>query len=404
MTSSATAVAAATSSERTRAQTVLLAICLALGPAVAIGFGRFGYALILPAMRADLGWNYGQAGALNTANALGYLSGALLSAPVLTRVSNRNLLLCGLAASVGALFLAGATHAFLLLLACRALVGFSAAFTFIAATGLATRLGRDESENALAVGISISGPGMGTILTGLLVPFTLESGVSHWPRAWETMGVFGLLALTVVWASTRVFAAQRSEASPSAAEEKGDFKALWPILLAYFLFGLGYIAYMTFLVAYVRALQGSAATVAFIWTVLGVSMVTSTFLWRGALARNKGGQTLALMGFMGAASATLPLFSHALPVLLASAIGFGLASMPVFTAVTMILRRHLPIGAWNSAVAWATVIFAVGQSLGPIGSGKLSDAYGLSSSLYWTATIMTAASLVALLQKPKAAA
>jgi predicted MFS family arabinose efflux permease len=107
------------------------------------------------------------------------------------------------------------------------------------------------------------------------------------------------------------------------------------------------------------------------------------------------------MGFLGATSAVLPLFSNALPMLLASAIGFGLATMPVFTAVTMLVRRHLPIGAWNGAIASATVIFAIGQSLGPIGSGKLSDALGLSSSLVWTAVIMTAGSLVALLQKPK---
>ena len=46
---------------------------LALGPAAALGFGRFAYALLLPSMRADLGWTYAEAGALNAANALGYL-------------------------------------------------------------------------------------------------------------------------------------------------------------------------------------------------------------------------------------------------------------------------------------------------------------------------------------------
>jgi len=50
---------------------------LAMGPAVALGLGRFAYALLLPAMRADLGWSYAVAGAMNTANAIGYLIGAL---------------------------------------------------------------------------------------------------------------------------------------------------------------------------------------------------------------------------------------------------------------------------------------------------------------------------------------
>ena len=51
---------------------------LAMGPAVALGLGRFAYALLLPSMRADLGWSFADAGALNTANAAGYLLGGSL--------------------------------------------------------------------------------------------------------------------------------------------------------------------------------------------------------------------------------------------------------------------------------------------------------------------------------------
>lgn len=391
--------AAATDHSTSRFQTLLLALWLALGPAVAIGFGRFGYALILPAMRADLGWNYGQAGALNTANAAGYFLGALLTGPLLKRVSNRPLLLLGLALSVFALFLAGATRAFPLLLACRALVGFSAAFTFISATGLAARLGRDEAENALVLAISISGPGLGIILTGALVPFVLEGGTAHWPRAWVFMGAIGALVWGVVAFSTRGLG--RTGAEEAAIEhEKADLRPLRPVIIAYFLFGLGYIAYMTFLVAYVRALNGSAATVALVWVVLGVSMLLATLLWKAQLALDKGGQTLALMGFGSAICAVLPLFSSALPVLLISASGFGLMSMPVFTAVTVIMRRHLPRAALNSGIAGATTIFAAGQSLGPLGSGALSDHFGLQASLVWSGAILTLAAIVALRQKP----
>ena len=51
-------------------------LALSLGPAVSNSFARFAYALLLPAMRAELDLNYSQAGWLNTANALGYLAGA----------------------------------------------------------------------------------------------------------------------------------------------------------------------------------------------------------------------------------------------------------------------------------------------------------------------------------------
>ncbi len=53
------------------------AAALALGAAVSLGLARFSYALLLPPMRADLGWSYLTAGAMNTVNAAGYLVGAL---------------------------------------------------------------------------------------------------------------------------------------------------------------------------------------------------------------------------------------------------------------------------------------------------------------------------------------
>ena len=57
----------------------LTAIALALGSAIALGLARFSYGLLLPIMREDLVWSYLVAGTMNTANALGYLIGALLS-------------------------------------------------------------------------------------------------------------------------------------------------------------------------------------------------------------------------------------------------------------------------------------------------------------------------------------
>src|SRR5689334_8568802 len=71
-----------------------LAMALSLGAAVSLGVTRFAYGLLLPPMRADLQWSYTLAGAMNTANALGYLLGALLT-PRLLRVLGPSTLLLG---------------------------------------------------------------------------------------------------------------------------------------------------------------------------------------------------------------------------------------------------------------------------------------------------------------------
>src|SRR5512133_3825790 len=72
-----------------------LALALSLGAAVSLGITRFAYALLLPPMRADLHWSYTMAGAMNTANALGYLLGALLTPRLMNRFGPSRLLIAG---------------------------------------------------------------------------------------------------------------------------------------------------------------------------------------------------------------------------------------------------------------------------------------------------------------------
>ncbi|MBJ7468260.1 MAG: YbfB/YjiJ family MFS transporter, partial [Rhodoferax sp.] len=64
---------------------VALALALSVGAALSLGITRFAYGLLLPAMRDDLAWSYTLAGTMNTANAAGYLLGALLTPWALRR-------------------------------------------------------------------------------------------------------------------------------------------------------------------------------------------------------------------------------------------------------------------------------------------------------------------------------
>ena len=71
-------------------------LALSRGGAVALGFARFAYALLLPVMRADLGWSFTLAGAMNAANALGYLLGALTATSLTARWGLKRVFLGGL--------------------------------------------------------------------------------------------------------------------------------------------------------------------------------------------------------------------------------------------------------------------------------------------------------------------
>src|ERR1700753_2726627 len=92
---------------------------LAMGPAVALGLARFAYALLLPAMRSDLGWSYASAGALNTANAAGYLAGALLATSAARRLGMKRAFLTSIIATAAAVGAAGLTGSFTALMVLR---------------------------------------------------------------------------------------------------------------------------------------------------------------------------------------------------------------------------------------------------------------------------------------------
>ena len=123
------------------APVLAVAAALALAAAVSLGLSRFSYALLLPPMRADLGWSYLTAGSMNTVNAAGYLAGALLLPWCLRRFSARAVLLAGSVATSGLLVAHGLVSSDQALYALRFVTGIACAATFVSGGLLATRLG-----------------------------------------------------------------------------------------------------------------------------------------------------------------------------------------------------------------------------------------------------------------------
>src|SRR5664280_540773 len=122
-------------------QLVWLALALSTGAALSLGITRFSYGLLLPPMRADLGWSYTLAGAMNTVNALGYLLGALITPRLLQRFGAARVLVVGAVLASVFMALSGFFTTTAPLLAQRLLAGIASAWVFIAGGLLAARLG-----------------------------------------------------------------------------------------------------------------------------------------------------------------------------------------------------------------------------------------------------------------------
>ena len=64
------------------------------------------------------------------------------------------------------------------------------------------------------------------------------------------------------------------------------------------------------------------------------------------------------------------------------------------------MRKSLPVGGWARGIALVTIIFSVGQTLGPLVSGYLADlSSSLTSGFVLSASVLFLGALIALLQK-----
>ena len=379
---------------------VKTALGLALGPAVALGLARFAYALLLPSMRADLHWSFATAGAMNTANALGYLAGALLAAVVARRYGTRRVFVASLGVTVLALLATGATGNTIVLVALRAVAGASGAVTFIAGAGLvaAATSAISPRQAATLLGVYFAGGGAGIVVSGLAIPYLLAatSLTDGWRWGWVLLAGIGAVALAV---ATPVALASAEPPAPPVADRRWPARHLGPVLVSYGLFGAGYIAYMTFIVAFLKGHGTGPGGITAFWVVLGAASIAGAFAWARPIARLRAGRGPAMVLAVLGAGALLPLVSRSPEATMGSALLFGGSFLSVVTAVTAVARRSLQPHHWTPAVAGLTVAFAVGQCLGPVLAGVLSDGpAGLMVGLALSVGVLLAGAVVALTQ------
>ena len=375
---------------------------LALGVTVTNGFARFSYGLILPAMQSDLGWNYAQAGWLNTANALGYIAGAILTMLMIGRYSATSLFSFGLVTTHLALLATGLSAELWLQTLWRILVGFFGALSFSTAGVLAAGLfPNDPRRNAMAIAILFgTGGGLAIVLSGASLPLFLEHyGADHWPLAWVIIAAICLLFLPLcLWsaATLKSPAPKRTEAAKPLPVSQ-----IWAQLAGYAGFGLGYIVFLTFLSAWMTQQAASATFIAAVWILLGLCICMSPLVWRPILARHASGLPLAMILSCIALGSALPvLFPGNLSLLLAAVI-FGLSVFMAPSAVTNFTRQNLPAHSWGAAISLFTVVFAVAQTLGPYAAGLLGDlASDIGISLLGASGLLLLGAVIALTQRP----
>jgi predicted MFS family arabinose efflux permease len=374
-----------------------LILVLSLTPTIGLGIGRFAYSLVLPDMRDSLGWSYSAAGFMNTINAAGYLAGALIASALVKRFGLSAAVGWGTAAAVVSLALCALSGNFVILSFARLLAGVGAAVGFVASGALAATIAQSRPERAnFLLSLFYAGPGSGIVLSGLIAPFTLQAfGPGSWWMVWWAMTL--LAAVMILPLLLTRFGANAEIADPTPIQF-----AIRPVLIylaGYFLFGAGYIAYMTFMIAYVRDAGGGAPAQSAFWCLIGASAFATPWVWRRVLALDRGGRSTAIILAVNAVGAALPLFGHSVVLLAISALVFGVSFFAVVGSTTAFVRFNYPHAAWPTAIAALTISFGIGQTLGPVVTGAITDALGnLSYALNAGAAMLAVGAILAAFQ------
>jgi predicted MFS family arabinose efflux permease len=350
---------------------------LALGTTVGLGFGRFAYGLVLPSMAAQLHWTLAEAGLLTTANGLGYLLGAAGTASLARRYGVTSIFRLGMVVCCLALGMMGFSTDYEVLLAARALAGLGGAFVFIAGAVICRSP------------VFFAGTGMGIVVSGVCVPAVVAQHPERWPLVWLGFATLSTAATLLAWS-----AAAEDRSARVASRMQWQLRQLGIIGVAYFLFAVGYIAYITFLGVLLQERGEILTTSILVWSLLGTAVLVSPVLLR-PLERwaPESRLTAVLVGL--SFSAGLLLLSQQTVVLLVSVVGYGITFMAVPAAVAAVVHDAVSPGAVAGAMGGLTVVFAAGQGLGPWLAGLLADQTSSLATVTFTCVLCAVAAAVA---------
>lgn len=349
----------------------LSAACASL---IGIGFARFAYTALLPAIIGSHWFAPATAAYLGAANLGGYLAGALGARMLARRASSVAILRAMMLLAVAAFFACAWPVSFLWFFGWRFASGFAggvlmvtAAPSVLAHVALARR--------GIVSGAIFAGIGLGIAASGTLVPLLLRQGLA---QAWSGLGLLSLVLTAVAWRGwpgevpVAVPVAANARAAAHPQRRTASPLALRSLYVEYALNAVALVPHMIFLVDYVaRGLGKGLDAGANYWVLYGLGAIVGP-LFVGHLADRIGfARALRVAYVTQMCAVLLPVLGLGLPALIVSSMVMGAFTpgiVPLVLGRTNELLAHHP-GSQKAAWSTATTSFATLQA---------GAAYGMS--------------------------
>ncbi|MED5612397.1 YbfB/YjiJ family MFS transporter [Janthinobacterium sp. P210005] len=339
------------------------AIAAAVILAIGMGFGRFAFTAIYPHMLEEGVLTLRDGSLAASANYAGYLLGAILAMRARANGAHR-LCLWSVAGTALCLGVLAWPMPVWLIVAVRGVAGVFSALAMVAASlWLLVQRGQARGAPLLYAGVG----------AGIAISAELLVLASH--LGWRSAGMWLLLAGGTVLAGLAAAPAlavsgQATADAPSAPAAPALAPVSpWPLVLIYGLAGLGYIVTATYLPVLVGVALPNLNS-AHVWAVFGLGAAPSCFLWHRLHERLGTRQALRLNLLLQALGVALPVLAPSAAGYLLSAILVGGTFVGTVT-IAMPAAQRAAVKAGASMMAIMTVVYGIGQIIGPVLAGSL---------------------------------
>jgi len=353
-----------------------------------LGFARFGYTMILPVMQRNLELSSTEMGLLATGNLTGYLIFSLLGGILASRYGPRIVITCSLFVVALAMIGTGFTQGFALAFIMRLVTGLGSGGSNVPMMGLASSW-FSPRKRGMATGLMSGGSGIGLVLVGIVLPRVFAYyGDFGWRVGWYLLGGL-VLVIAILGYKFLVNRPGQLDLAPVGGEKEPEdsgkasslqwslvfgSRTIWHMALIYFLFGFSYIIYSTFFASFLVDERSMLETTAgSLWALIGVLSIFSGLLW--GIFSDRFGRRAGFVAIFTLQFISFLIFSQtfAFSGYLISSLLFGLTAWSIPGVMAATAGDHLGSRLAPAGLGFVTLVFGIGQALGPAVAGYLAD-------------------------------
>ena len=371
-----------------------------------LGFGRMSYGILMPFMKESLSLSYEQAGMLATTNSIGYLGMVLFAGILAAKWGSKKLVVFGtLLVATGLLYMS-TVQSFAASLVGMSILGVGTAFTYTPLVNIV--VGWFPQRRGMMIGFLVSGLGLGTLISSLLIPFfTTWFSMDGWRYLWFVYGLLSLLfalAALLILRDPPIPLLKKEQKEQSLWREVYLHKGVLLVAIIYGLIGFAYLIPQSFLFSFILESKIDRFVAGQIMAIGGLMSIFSGPLW-GTISDKIGRRkSLIITLITGAASMLIPVIYPVFIGFVISQFFWGITVVGMLSLIQALSTEQIHPSYAPVALGYVTVYFASGQLLGPgLGGWMIDHIGGISSALLLCCGLLLLAFLFSLrLQKNEA--